>query len=156
MNRALLEQSVEGNEGYEVAQYPDSRGLWTFGIGQCVETSPLSPEEWKFLFDGKHLNVQIDRAGAIWLMRRKIDAATNALRSKLPFFDGLPSDAHDVLIEMSFQMGVGGVLKFPAMLKALAAGNMVKAAIEGRDSDWWRDQTRARAERLMKKLEGAT
>ena len=152
MNRDALEQSIEGNEGFREAPYKDTEGLWTFAIGRCLEKNPLTAEEWRFLLGGKHLQVSISYVGAKWLMNRSLDAELSKLRG-LHYFDKLAGVAQEVLVEMCYQMGITGVLGFHKMLAALSRHDYKEAAKHGRDSLWWREQTRARAEALMQRLE---
>ena len=53
---------------------------------------------------------------------------------------------------MIFNMGMTRLGKFKNMHKALEQQNWKQAAIEGRDSRWYKQVTN-RAERLMSKLE---
>jgi len=65
-------------------------------------------------------------------------------------------DAHvavkNVLIEMAYQMGVDGVLKFKKMWNAIEKRNYKEAAKEMRDSMWY-NQTPHRAEELAQIVE---
>ena len=53
---------------------------------------------------------------------------------------------------MTFNMGMTRLQKFKKMHEALEAQNWKQAAIEGRDSKWYKQVTN-RAERLMSALE---
>lgn len=152
MNRNALEQSTEVHEGFSETPYKDTRGLWTIGNGRCLETNPLTPDEFRYLLGSKHLSISISKLGAKWLMNRSLDAAIAQLAT-LPFWNATPAAAQEVLVEMAYQMGFERVTGFRNMLLAISRKDYKDAARHGRDSDWWRDQTRARAEVLMKRLE---
>jgi len=57
-----------------------------------------------------------------------------------------------VLVNMMFNMGRTRLSKFKNFKAALDANDWKKAAVEGRDSLWYKQVTN-RAERLMKRLE---
>jgi GH24 family phage-related lysozyme (muramidase) len=52
--------------------------------------------------------------------------------------------AKEILVEMVFALGAGGVAKFSHMLAALKSRDFDKAADEILDSDWARDRRSAR------------
>jgi lysozyme len=56
------------------------------------------------------------------------------------------------LTNMMFNLGPGNLAKFKKMNAALGEGDWEVAAIEGRDSLWYKQVTN-RAERLMSRLE---
>ena len=67
-------------------------------------------------------------------------------------FDGLPDEVQGILVNMMFNLGRPRLSKFKNMRKALDSRDWALAAVEGRDSLWYR-QVGNRAERLMEKLE---
>jgi lysozyme len=81
-------------------------------------------------------------------MRRKLRQREEILkRQKGLTFSMLSQYRQAVLIDMSYQLGVTGVLRFTKMWSAIAAGHFKTAAAEMLDSLWAR-QTPARAKRL--------
>ena len=54
-----------------------------------------------------------------------------------------------VLIDMCYNLGYSGLMKFKNMIKAFADGNFERAAIEMEDSRWYK-QVGDRSERLKK------
>ena len=74
-------------------------------------------------------------------------ASLNATLSHYSWFPTQPSPRRDVLIMMAFQMGIGGLLKFPVMLGDFAAENYAGAALAMLNSIW-AQQTPERAKRL--------
>ena len=151
MNRASLLDSIEQHEGFEPSPYRDSRGLFTFATGRCLETNPLKPEEFVYLLDNAHLTMGITKAGADWLMEREVNSIVKVLVSELSFWPGLADTAQNVLVEMAYQMGCPRLLGFKQMLAYLSRHDYVGAAAEGLRSDWHK-QTPARAEELMGRL----
>ena len=73
------------------------------------------------------------------------------LEDKLPVFNRLSQNRREVLIEMAYQMGVTGLLKFKNMIQALNDRDYDRASREMIDSRWAK-QTPKRAIELMKKL----
>ena len=151
MNRAALLDSIERHEGMSEHPYRDTLKLWTIGIGRCLQTNPLKPEEYSYLLDSSHLTIGITKAGAEWLLEREVDAIVKALVAELSFWPGLSSEAQDVLVEMGYQMGVPRLLAFNKMLACLSRHDYAGAAAEGLDSAWHK-QTPRRAEELMGRL----
>ena len=125
----VLEQLVN-DEGYEGMPYKDHLGKPTIGIGTLL---PITIEEAKIL------------------LHYRLKSKINELYNKEVWIGSLPDEAQEVLINMCYQLGVNGLLKFKKMLSALKVGNYKKAAEEGLDSRW-AIQTPNRANRLMEKL----
>lgn len=151
MNTAALERSTEAHEGFSEHPYRDTLRLWTFGIGRCLETNPLTPAEYRYLLDGSHLSLAITHEGARWLMRQQIDKTVRELAAELAFWPGLADTAQNVLVEMAYQMGVPRLLGFRQMLVYLSRHDYTAAAAEGLDS-LWAKQTPKRAQELMARL----
>ena len=63
-----------------------------------------------------------------------------------------PGEVQEILVNMMFNLGRTRLSKFKNMKKALDKADWATAAIEGRDSRWYKQVTN-RAERLMKRLE---
>jgi len=57
-----------------------------------------------------------------------IDAFTAQLRAALPKFDTYPAPAQAALFDMAYNLGIGGLKKFPHMLAAVDAGDWEAAA----------------------------
>ena len=73
------------------------------------------------------------------------------LEDKLPVFHRLSQNRQEVLIEMAYQLGVTGLLKFKNMIQALIGRNYDRASREMLDSRWAR-QTPERAKELANKM----
>jgi lysozyme len=140
-------------EGYKPGAYKDTRGLWTVGEGTCLETNPISGKDWKSLLDAGLITVSVTGAGARWLMRSKIAAELRDLATRYHGFAALPDLAQTLLLEMSYQMGVDGVLAFTDFNNLIRSGQFAAAAADGRKTRWY-SQTPARAELILKQLEG--
>ena len=126
--KELLE-SIKKHEGYRARVYNDSLGKPTIGIGFLIETLELSEEVCEII------------------LLDKLRKLSRSVMGKFPFFDSLPPDCKEVLMEMCYQLGVTGVSKFKKALKAMEDGDWEKAADEMLDSKWAK-QTPRRAKEM--------
>ena len=124
-----LLDSIKHHEGFVEHVYDDSLGIPTIGYGFAI----------------KDLVLEEDLCEEI--LFRKLRTLSASVIGKFPFFDYLPSDCKDVLVEMCFQLGVTGVSKFKKALKAMEDGAWEKAADEMLDSKWAK-QTPNRAKEM--------
>ena len=121
-----LRERIIRHEGYRDTPYRDSLGYLTVGVGRCIDKVPFSADE-------------IDL-----MLTNDIARATHAADLLCPHLGGF---RRDVLIEMCFQLGAGGVSKFRRFLAALEGHQWGVAADEMLDSKWAK-QTPARAQEL--------
>ena len=124
-----LLESIKHHEGFVEHVYDDSLGIPTIGYGFAI----------------KDLILQEDLCDEILL--RKLRILGRSVMGKFQFFDSLPSDCKDVLMEMCYQLGVTGVSKFKKALRAMEDGDWEKAADEMLDSKWAK-QTPNRAKEM--------
>ena len=156
-----LMAATASNEGYDATPYKDTRNLWTFGDGRCLETHPLTGAEWKMLLDAGQIQVTINRDGASVLLREQLAAtAAELARINADFWPLLNDARQNALVQMAYQMGVEheeafhdmlGDIRIAVRINTPAAWAAVKAA--GLNSLWAKDQTPGRAERVMTQLE---
>ena len=130
-----LKARIKEHEGFRDQIYKDSLGFATIGYGHLVlDTDPFiegqsyPKEHLEKVFDGD-FNIAKDNA------------------NKLIGDIALNHQAKCVIIEMVFQLGIGGVSKFKNMRKALGEGDYQTASEEMLDSRWAK-QTPKRAESL--------
>jgi len=129
-----LKARIKKHEGFRDTVYLDSLGKRTVGYGHlCVEDNWNDDKKYSEAF----LNIIFDKDFN--------NAKDNA--HKLMGDMTLQHQAKCVLIEMVFQLGIGGVSKFKNMWKALGEGNYQTASEEMLDSRWAK-QTPSRAEEL--------
>ena len=115
------------HEGLMLEPYRCTRGKLTIGIGRCIDTNPFTTEELISIGDWKH---GITREMAHMLCMNDINRCISDLRKKIEFFEKLDKERQYVLIDLCFNMGIKGLLKFKNMLSALGTGNWNKAADE--------------------------
>lgn len=74
------------------------------------------------------------------------------LLQQVPCYEHLSPVRQRAILNMAFQLGVDGVLKFRRMIAALDRGDYARAAIEALDSKWAKEDTPQRAARVAKSL----
>jgi lysozyme len=114
-----------------------------------LETNPLTSEELKVCGDYKH---GITKNAAFYLLRNDIHRVVEECKKKISFWSQLDNERQYALIDMVFQLGLGGVLKFRNMLKSMGVGNYKEAAEHCLDSKYAK-QTPNRAKRIAKTIE---
>jgi lysozyme len=135
--RAELTRQLKGDEGVKPQAYQDHLGFWTIGVGRLVDTrkpgSGLRPEEITFL------------------LNNDIDDRINALGRRLPWFLQLDAARQGVLLNMSFQLGVDGLLGFKNTLRLVERGDYAQAA-DNMLLSKWAQQTPERARRMAEQM----
>ena len=128
----LIEQ-IKKHEGYRSRVYSDSLGIDTIGIGFAIKDLELSEEVCEII------------------LKEKLIKLYSRVEKRFPFFNNLPIEIKNVLLNMCYQMGVGGVSKFKKLLKAMEESDWIEAAHQALDSQWAK-QTPHRAKELSEIL----
>jgi lysozyme len=101
----------------------------TIGTGRCLTSrNGISTAEANYLRDND-INVRL------------------AQLDQRPWFVNMPADRQRAIVNMSFQMGVAGVLSFGDMIAAIQAEDWAKAA-DAAMASRWATETAARAARV--------
>jgi lysozyme len=136
MKSELIRQ-LRQDEGERACVYRCSEGFWTIGVGRLVDASKpgagLKPDE------------------IAYLLNNDVDDRIEALTRKLPWFQNLDDARRGVLLNMAFQLGTEGLLKFSRTLQLVMQGKYENAAAAMLESLWAR-QTPARAKRLAEQM----
>lgn len=136
MKQELIRQ-LRTDEGEKACAYQDHLGFWTIGVGRLVDArkpgAGLRSEEISFL------------------LQNDIDDRIEALTRALPWFQNLDDARRGVLVNMAFQLGTEGLLKFKNTLELIRSGRYVEAA-DAMLQSRWAEQTPARAERLSDQM----
>jgi lysozyme len=128
---------LERDEGRVLHAYQDSLGFWTIGIGRLID---------------KRRGGGISNEEADLLKRNDIARIRRQLDEMLPWWRGMSPARQRSIQNMTFQLGIAGLLRFTSTLRHLEAGNYASAAANMRGSLWAR-QTPARAERVIRMIE---
>ena len=146
MDRHAVYEQLKIDEGVEYEIYKDHLGYPTFGVGHLVlETDPEH---------GQEVGTPVSEDRVKECFEKDLDTAIsecNALYEEGVFGD-LPGEVQEILVNMMFNMGRTRLSKFKKMHAAILEADWKTAAVEGRDSLWYRQVTN-RAERLMERLE---
>ncbi len=124
-----MQAELERDEGVRPMPYTDTVGKLTIGIGRNLTDVGLSDDEIGLMFHN-------DLARAI-----------QALDKHVPWWGRLSEPRRRALVNMTFNMGIGGLLSFKNMLRHIKRGDYDKAAVEALDSKWAR-QVKGRAGRV--------
>jgi len=125
-------EQLKEDEGLRQVPYQDTRGNWTVGYGHLMK-NPLPLSLCEALLD-------ID-----------IAQAEVALLRAFPWVTSISANRYVVFVNLTFNMGVGGLRTFTKMLAAAQKGDWNTASAELLDSDYAK-QTGARAVRLAAQL----
>jgi GH24 family phage-related lysozyme (muramidase) len=140
MDDARLRRFIEDHEGRRVNAYSDSRGIPTIGVG-----FNLSRPDAKDKIAALGLSYDAVCRGTVSLTDAQIDALLDAdiaaaragAHGCVRGLDTLPSQAQMVIIDMVFNLGVGGFSTFRRMIAAVERQDWPAAADEMRNSLWY-------------------
>ena len=118
MNIERLKKTLRRHEGVKNSIYKCSAGYHTVGIGHNLDTMPLS-----------------DRAIDL-ILEDDIEIATQDVKRNISFFDDLPTEVQETLVNMCFNLGITRLLMFKNMLKAIENRDWKRASEEALDSRW--------------------
>lgn len=143
-------QRLVVNEGCSLTPYKCPAGYLTIGVGRNLETNPLTAEE-KLVCGDDYLK-GITKNAAYFLLRNDIEKVRKDLDKNLPWWINLNDDRRFVMIDLCFQMGIKGLLKFNNTLRYLSTGFYKQAASNLRESLYYK-QVKNRAERNARCIE---
>ena len=144
MNIERVQKQLEIDEGVVYKIYTDHLGYPTFGIGHLITKNDPEFEE------PVGTPVSKERVDSVFAIDIKI--AEDECCVLYPFWEELPEEVQEILVNMMFNLGRPRLTKFKKMNAALEMGDWKTAAIEGRDSRWYH-QVGSRSERLMTRME---
>ncbi len=125
------------NEGYRRHAYTDTTGHLTIGYGFNCEvlrldcTEPMSKKDARRLFADVY---------AVARLKARLYAG--------PAWDRLEQRKKDVLADLAYNLGSGGLWEFVRMRAAILRGDDAAAMEELKNSKWWH-QVKSRGPRLV-------
>lgn len=131
----IIEQ-LRRDEGWRNEAYQDSLGYWTIGCGFLIDARK-----------GGHL----DDEEIAWILQHRIDKTAKRLSRELSWFSGISDVRKAAFLNMAYQLGVSGLLKFRHTLEYASQGRWDDCAREALDSAW-SHQTPRRAQRVAKQI----
>ena len=144
MNIEQLREQLTIDEGKVNEIYKDHLGYPTFGIGHLVLES--DPEY------GQDVGTPVSEERTIECFDKDVQSVLSDCKKLHEGWDDYPEEVRQVVANMMFNMGLTRLSKFRKHNAALKCGDWKEAAVEGRDSRWYKQVTN-RAERLMSRLE---
>lgn len=141
------EQRLEFHEGFRSTCYLCSEGKKTIGIGHNLEAREFTKEELKAIGDWEK---GITKNAAYMILRNDIQICLQDLK-KLGFWYYLDNERQYALLDMCFQLGFQGLMKFKKMLEAIRVKDYEQAAYQCLDSQYGK-QTPKRAKRISQLL----
>jgi lysozyme len=113
----MLKKMLILDEGDSPTLYKCTAGKWTIGVGRNLDDVPLAKHERMYLLESD-ISRLITNA-QIHDIIVNIDPVRQA-----------------VILDMAFNLGIKGLLKFKGMLEALKSGDYTTASLEMLDSRW--------------------
>lgn len=129
MPTSLLIEQLCRHEGFSPHVYNCTEGFRTIGYGY-------------------NLDKGMSRALALKILVWEVEEVEVNLSKVLPFWGKLSPKRQEVLTNMAFNLGVGGLLGFRRMLAAAERGNIESVCNEMENSKWF-SQVGSRAEELI-------
>jgi lysozyme len=135
-----LVAQLRRDEGVRYAAYKDTLGNWTTGVGHLIR---IPGEEWLLtaILSDDQVNSMLDQD--------IIDKQRQLVR--FPWFMALDDCRQGAICNMTFNLGVAGLLKFPSMIHYLSIGDWANASVEC-DDPHWESQVGDRVDRIAKQL----
>jgi lysozyme len=133
---AQIRKQLRKDESEVLHAYQDHLGYWTIGIGRLID---------------KRRGGGITKEESAYLLENDITTRLNELEQKLPWFSKLNEARQGALLNMSFQLGVPGLMNFKRTLELIEAGDYDAAADRMMLSLWAR-QTPKRAKRISEQM----
>ena len=133
-----LKDRIKSHEGYRDTIYLDTRNFKTIGYGHLCRKD----EGW--IVDKRYSRKELEKVFE-YDFRKAVGQTDALLKSELNVTsNSFNKDAYFVLIEMTFQLGIGNLKKFKRMISALKNRDW-RLASQEMVSSRWANQTPKRA-----------
>lgn len=143
-DRTAMIAEIRRDEGERLKAYKDTVGKWTIGVGRNLDdvgTAPLSRSVAYVKANG------ITEAESAEMLAHDLDRVDADLDKRLAWWRDLDPVRQRVLVNMCFNMGIGGLCGFVNTLSMIRTHRYTEAASNMLASKWAR-QAGARATRL--------
>ena len=121
-----LIDEIKKHEGFRDRVYKCTAGVDTIGYGFAIK------------------DLVLDQDIADIILQRKLNQLIKRIKRTFTWYDRIPEEAQHVVVNMCFQLGIGGVSKFKKTLSHFKNHKWQEASVEMLDSKWAR-QTPNRA-----------
>tara|TARA_B110000858_G_scaffold93803_1_gene108186 strand:- start:353 stop:862 length:510 start_codon:yes stop_codon:yes gene_type:complete len=146
MNRQNIYDQLKIDEGVMYEIYRDHLGYATFGVGHLVTSNDAE--------SGQPIGTTVSEERVLEMFEFDLDlhiCECIALYGET-LWKEFSGEVQEILVNMCFNMGRTRLGKFKKMTAAMERKDWATAAMEGRDSIWYK-QVGNRAERLMTRME---
>jgi lysozyme len=133
INESQVTARLIADEDEVLHAYQDHLGFWTIGVGILID---------------ERKGGGITREESRYLLRNRIRRKADECEQRFEWWHAIDDVRRGVIVCMAFQLGTNGVANFKRMCAALRIRDYITASIEMLDSDWYRKQTPARAQRM--------
>ena len=133
-DRQKLIQQLRRHEGERLKPYRCTAGKLTIGVGRNLDDRGITAAE------------------SALLLSNDIDTVWNELKTRIPWMTGLNDVRQRVLLDMAFNLGTDGLMRFKNTLAAIQLGQYEKGSKMMLDS-LWAKQVGMRAQRLAKMMQ---
>lgn len=130
---AVALPQIKREESCRLVAYLDSKGIPTIAWGRADA--------------GVKLGMACTQAEADEWLLAKVNQTIAEIDGALPWWRSMAIPRQAVLLEMAYQMGLNGLVRFHGALTAMHAGNWALAKAQMLNSDWARTDSPARASR---------
>jgi lysozyme len=144
-----LIERIKKDEGFSATVYKCPSGFSTIAYGYNLDANPLRLSTLEIAH--AHTKGMPQHEGER-LLKLMIDNIEKDLSEKLSFWADLDSIRKDVLINMAYNLGVVGLLKFKMTLNHIGKGEYTQAA-DCMIKSLWAKQVKSRAVRLARLME---
>lgn len=139
-----LRKQLEIDEGVIYKIYKDHLGYPTFGIGHLIR-----PTDYEH---GKPIGTPVSKERVKAVFEKDIATVIRDCEKLYPDFYEKPEEVQQIIANMMFNLGLTKLSKFVGTKRAIDNKDWKQAAIQMRNSLWYRQVTN-RAERLAKRME---
>ena len=132
--RDILKEHLIDEEGLRYTPYLDTVGVQTIGVGHNMVANPLPNSMQNELLTNGKLTIQM----IMELLEKDIDKAELGTRKLFENFNDFSENRKVALVDLVFNMGVGGLSKFFGTLAAIRSGQWSTAGECLRNSKWYK------------------
>ena len=143
MNLNKLQDEIEEDEVFKLEIYLDHLGLPTCGIGHLIKEG----DEESGLPVGT--KVSYERCGE--LFEQDMNITIDDCKKIYDDWDNMPEEVQHICANMMFNLGYPRYSKFKKKIQAVKDGNWLEAAVQMKDSRWYKQVTN-RADRLINRM----
>ncbi len=140
---------VMSHEGFSAKVYKDRHG-YAVGNGYSITENPLLLPKSTI---SRYKKQGISKVEAKQLVAKMCNKTASELSDNLNWFDKLPSKSQYVMLNMGYNLGVGGLLGFDKTLRYVK-NNQVTLASKEMLRSRWSHQVGARAKELSQLMKG--